>query len=1194
MVLEYNIGAIGSTSGQIGPAQDSDPATSPESPFGTAIASVGGMTLTQVAYSDRIKSEYSNQYALIIDRSSFYNASPFDESGPGGTGVSSIVIQQSAAPGSFNFNSGIAYETPPTTTDAFRQCLGRVWSFKTPSNSNEQSPSVSFLFEQEQTEDTIMPSSYVANSLAGTGKFALEFENVSAEWKDIFEKGVYGDSLNLPRKASRLKFELGTNDVLNGRLFFLSLLTDIKAKNSTAPYENQDNALSFVSNAGNLSSPTPGNPDSPGQYNFKAALSKNKLPMTDDRDGSSTSFTYEAALALGKPDSELYSILNFWENETKNLIGDTIELGRMDSFYDFKNDDYAYDRAFYNDTSFKMQTPMSPRAIELTSETNKSILYVDIQPRYNYYSKYYEKAASSNTTLNERKLPSIYDVPIEKDNSTPAPLTEKENSQFNFESYGHRVLNGGAISSDRSEGDELFYDHIILDQTSNEFVQKYDSIKNQFPFYANIEFNTPSNRTLTSIFNKSGMTDLLIRTWITNVFTSNSTGGTPSKSAPIGPDGNRYYNPLDANPEYRELPQGNAPKSEAIPAICSSEIYSLSEKKAFYNLVPPDESSDATISSGIIGPQGSEVYRQFDVNKFLDGYIKYLYNADGPWTTKAVRNPLEATAPELGYEDFANELFLGDYSTESLYSDPKDGKYRRNGVDSPEATLGTFAFIADYQNIIGELTRNYEQILNKELSYNETMFYRVQKTPLQQNGAPSNPDANPVQNFWIPVPNNTDGATGVLKYVDTQVKYGQSYEYTVYAYQIVVGSKYGFHMKQLPPYGDPEFPKEKIEKYFDSVIKSAASSGYSTFSPDFAFGSCPFFQKGGSPASGIPPERMAIFDVICEPDVRLVEVPVYKKEICVSDAPPAPPEIDIVPLNGKKNEIKINFFPGSVGNDMIPIIIDYENDIPRFNTIRKAQGRDLKKLNAPPETTSQLDYVDPMIMFKSDDFPIQYEVYRIEKKPINYDSFRNDGAISKSTKTVIDAEEASAYIDKIEQNKKYYYMFRAIDIHNNPSNPSPIYEVEMVENSGVVYPVISIYEPDPEMLGIKSKSFKRYLKIEPDSMQGILNLDESMERSFLGFESTQSAINLKASPTLGIKEKSVFSDNSSTNPIKFKFRIKSKHTGKILDLNVAFKSRVIKDDQEVVSFDGIGQKSSKGAEVKNPWSSLMTSMKSKN
>tara|TARA_A100001515_G_scaffold81178_1_gene64346 strand:- start:2170 stop:5793 length:3624 start_codon:yes stop_codon:yes gene_type:complete len=1207
MVLEYNIGAIGG--GQIGPAQDPDssydPATPPESPMGTAIASVGELTVSQAAYSDRIKSEYSNQYALIIDRSSFYNASPFDESGPGGTGVGSIVIQQSAAPGSFDSLSDeraeeISYETPPTTTDAFRQCLGRVWSFKNPANSNEQSPTVTFLYDEREvssvSSEDMIPRPYRHQCLEGGAKIQLTFEDVSVEWNNIFEKGVYGDSLNLPRKASRLKIATGTDNLLNNRMFYLSLLTDIKAKNSTEPYKDLNTTLNFVSNAGNpplidLNSPSPG---SAGQYNFKAALSKNELPMRTD--GGPSSMTYKKAKESDMPESELNEILNYWEGELLNLLNSTIDLARMDSFYDFINNDYAYDRVFYNDTSFKMQTPMSPRAIELASETNKSILYVDIQPIYNYYSKNYENAVNSKTALNERKIPSIYDVPIEEDNNTPAPLTERPLSQFNFEQYGRWVLKGKTFP-DRSEGDEIFYDHIILDQTSNEFVQKYDSIKNQFPFYTNIEFNTPSNRTLTSIFNKSGMTDLLIKAWISNVFTANSTGGTPSKNAPIGPDGNRYYNSLDINPDYRNLPRGNAPSSEAIPPICSSGIYSLSDKKALYNLVPPDESSDATISSGIIGPQGSEVYRQFDVNKFLDGYIKYLYNADGPWTT--VAQDSEDRIYTWDYEEFVNKLFLNN-SGETLYSDPKDGKYKRNGVNSPEATLGAFVFIADYQNIIGELTRNYEQILNKELSYNETMFYRVQKTPLQQNGAPSNPDANPVQNFWIPVPNNTDGATGVLKYVDTQVKYGQRYEYTVYAYQIVVGSKYGFQFvnSYYSATSDTSamtgiqanYFGSKFVNYRQSVKDSASNSGFVGTNTTSGNNSAEFLTRGESLEEGanilfMKPEgshrRMGIFDVICEPDVRLVEVPVYKKEVCVSDAPPAPPEIDIVPLNGKKNEIKINFFPGSVGNEMIPIIIDYENDIPRFDAIRKAQGRELKKLNAPPETTSQLDYVDPMIMFKSDDFPIQYEVYRIEKKPINYDSFRNDGAISKSTKTVIDAEEASAYIDKIEQNKKYYYMFRAIDVHNNPSNPSPIYEVEMVENSGVVYPVISIYEPDPEMLGIKSKSFKRYLKIEPDSMQGILNLDESMQVNEQGVQA-QSALNLKKAPTLGIKEQSVFSDINSTNPIKFKFRIKSKHTGKILDLNVAFKSRAIEGDQEIVSYDGTGRKSSNEAEVKSP------------
>ena len=48
-----------------------------------------------------------------------------------------------------------------------------------------------------------------------------------------------------------------------------------------------------------------------------------------------------------------------------------------------------------------------------------------------------------------------------------------------------------------------------------------------------------------------------------------------------------------------------------------------------------------------------------------------------------------------------------------------------------------------------------------------------------------------VQNIWMVKPND-DSGSDIMKYIDTQVRYGQRYQYTVYAYQLVVGTKYGF------------------------------------------------------------------------------------------------------------------------------------------------------------------------------------------------------------------------------------------------------------------------------------------------------------------------------------------------------------------------------------------------------------------
>ena len=45
-------------------------------------------------------------------------------------------------------------------------------------------------------------------------------------------------------------------------------------------------------------------------------------------------------------------------------------------------------------------------------------------------------------------------------------------------------------------------------------------------------------------------------------------------------------------------------------------------------------------------------------------------------------------------------------------------------------------------------------------------------------------------------------------------------------------------------------------------------------------------------------------------------------------------------------------------------------------------------------------------------------------------------------------------------NTKYYYTFRCVDFHGAFSNPTSIYEVEMVDDGGSVYPLINSYHPE--------------------------------------------------------------------------------------------------------------------------------------
>ena len=62
--------------------------------------------------------------------------------------------------------------------------------------------------------------------------------------------------------------------------------------------------------------------------------------------------------------------------------------------------------------------------------------------------------------------------------------------------------------------------------------------------------------------------------------------------------------------------------------------------------------------------------------------------------------------------------------------------------------------------------------------HSETLAYRIEKTYL----------GNPIQNIWIYNDNSQESFT----YYDTQVKYNTDYEYSIYAYDVVVGLKYKY------------------------------------------------------------------------------------------------------------------------------------------------------------------------------------------------------------------------------------------------------------------------------------------------------------------------------------------------------------------------------------------------------------------
>ena len=125
-------------------------------------------------------------------------------------------------------------------------------------------------------------------------------------------------------------------------------------------------------------------------------------------------------------------------------------------------------------------------------------------------------------------------------------------------------------------------------------------------------------------------------------------------------------------------------------------------------------------------------------------------------------------------------------------------------------------------------------------------------------------------------------------------------------------------------------------------------------------------------------------------------------------------------------------------------------------------------------------------------------------------------------------------------------MFRALDMHGFASNPSPIYEFTLIKEGETMYPrirTVELAKPDPPVQ--KHRSFKKYLKIGYSAQQMQIEPD---------LISTINEDLLHKSIDIGTAKDRIIGSNR-----KFKFRIKSKNTGKLIDINVTFKkNKVIK------------------------------------
>jgi len=316
----------------------------------------------------------------------------------------------------------------------------------------------------------------------------------------------------------------------------------------------------------------------------------------------------------------------------------------------------------------------------------------------------------------------------------------------------------------------------------------------------------------------------------------------------------------------------------------------------------------------------------------------------------------------------------------------------------------------------------------------------------------------------------------------------------------------------------PNDPDQNMVKYIDTQVKYDKTYKYRIYTYDFVL---------GNSYKSINNDFLNMIVTISNtPKLFLVENIFDEIEAKVKDLPPLSPSMDIHSYFGVDNKI-LFFLEKSFGRRKEKEVIIKPQDIEPFQEIRDAQN--LQQ--------------DELIEFSGDDIIKEYEVFRTDIAPKSYKDFET----ATTTKITTQIEKNNpdqrksdvCFIDSIVPNKKYYYTIRCVDIHNQLSNPSPVMEIEMINENGTIFLLKNVYSFDKINNKKDAKQFNRFLMIKPDVLQETFILEQGASKN---------ARQLREK----IKENIYSSQQDNIWDKKYKLRLVSKNTNKVYDINFKF------------------------------------------
>jgi hypothetical protein len=384
----------------------------------------------------------------------------------------------------------------------------------------------------------------------------------------------------------------------------------------------------------------------------------------------------------------------------------------------------------------------------------------------------------------------------------------------------------------------------------------------------------------------------------------------------------------------------------------------------------------------------------------------------------------------------------------------------------------------------------------------------------------------PVQSFYFT--NTSDLTTAedgnTFTFYDSQIRYGETVNYLVYAYVLVFGYNYSLSdllvTRLIASQSDATGEDVNCLEFFNPSTENAAEQLY-TLGTNAESNS--LFTNAQISTHA---RYLADLNIIVEPTIKLLEIPFISKSTTIGDHPTN--KIDVHTFQRMNDSQIIGFLSNltSFSSDTYPTTLNSQDEILKNKYLQSNNLLETEKITNVCKSK-----------------PDRVEIYRKLNKPTAKSSFSDSDIIATK---YLDIEGTKfklsncLYEEKIQVNTKYYYILRFVSENNTIGEVTNVIEAEIVNDGGYLYSIFTEYS-DEDLAKLpennQSKTFKKLMHLVPNIGQ-IEFVDDNVDYSRAAAQEVNNI-------AVGSAEDSIFGKT-------FKIRLTSKKTGKKIDLNITY------------------------------------------